>query len=180
METVTDVLVSTDQMPQLGTWIATRREVGLDTYDEWREGVYRIVTGPKPEHGELVLEVGMLLRVPARAAGLLVAAPVNIGRDKVDARVPDLAVFRPDTPRTSEAYLGTAELVVEILSPGEIAGDKLPFYATWGVREYVEFDLDRRSVRWLSNVDGRWVDVAHSRVLNVSVASIVDAVVWPG
>jgi hypothetical protein len=38
---MTLVLASTDQVPELADVIARRRELGLDTYDEWWEGTYR-------------------------------------------------------------------------------------------------------------------------------------------
>ena len=97
---------------------------------------------------------------------------VNIGVDKYDAKVPDLGVFRRDTPRTSPAFLETAELVVEVLSPGERAGEKLPFYASRDVKEYLEVDLRLHTVRLLANVDGQWRDVRASTVIDLSVDEV--------
>jgi Uma2 family endonuclease len=135
------VQATTDAWPELRDLLADRQRRGLDRYDEWWQGVYRVVTGPTPEHGELVLELGSLLGPVVREAGLRQAAPVNIGSDKHDCRVPDLGVYRSDTRRTSPAFLATAVLVVEILSPGERSGSKLDFYAAWAVQEYLEIDL---------------------------------------
>ncbi len=42
------VQTSTDDAPELLARIEHRRANGLDRYDEWWEGVYRIVTGPSP------------------------------------------------------------------------------------------------------------------------------------
>lgn len=85
--------------------LTRRKELGLDTYDEVWQGVYRVVSGPSPGHGTMVLEVGALvlevgafLRSLAGPAGLRVAAPANIGRDGGDFRVPDIVVYKPDTP----------------------------------------------------------------------------------
>jgi Uma2 family endonuclease len=101
---------------------------------------------------------------------------VNIGIDKVDARVPDLAVYRPDTERTSAAFLATAELVVEVLSPGEAAGAKLDFYADRGVREYLEIDLASGDVRLLAHRADRWEPIDRSDVVELSVDDVSDVV----
>jgi len=170
------VQASTDQAPELLELIERRRTTGLDRYDEWWQGVYRIVTGPSPEHGRLAGKLFACLDRSAAARALHVGTPVNIGIDKVDARVPDLAVYHPDTERTSPAFLATAELVVEILSPGEQAGEKLPFYAAWNVREYLEIDLTTGAVRLLANRNGAWEPVQTSDVLDLTTAD-VEAVV---
>jgi Uma2 family endonuclease len=166
------VQTSTDEAPELLALIEHRRANGLDRYDEWWEGVYRIVTGPSPEHGEFVANLAAALIPKARTRGLGVSTPVNIGVDKYDAKVPDLGVFRRDTQRSSPAFLDTAELVVEVLSPGERAGEKLPFYAFRNVSEYLEVDLRQRSVRLLENVDGEWRDVRASGVIELSVDEV--------
>ena len=167
------VQTSTDEAPELLARIEHRRANGLDRYDEWWEGVYRIVTGPSPEHGEFVAVLTAVLLPKARARGLGLSTPVNVGVDKYDAKVPDLGIFRRDTPRSSPAFLDTAELVVEVLSPGERAGEKLPFYASRNVKEYVEIDLRRRSVRMLTNVDEQWREARASRVIELSVDEVI-------
>lgn len=166
------VQTSTDDAPELLDLIERRRAQGLDRHDEWWEGVYRIVTGPSLEHGRLVLRLGALLDRLAAERGLVAAAPVNIGTDKVDARVPDIAVVRSDTPRTSPAFLSTAELVVEILSPGERSGAKLPFYAQSNVGEYLEIDQDDGSVTMLAHRDGEWVPIERSEVVDLATADV--------
>ncbi len=135
------VLTPIDAVAGLAEAIELRSERGLDTYDEWWEGVYRIVTGPSPEHGELAVWLGAMLMLAGRRVGLHVAAPINIGVDKYDCRVPDLGVYAPDTPRHSPAFLTTASLVVELLSPGEPTGAKLDFYLANGVLEVLEVNV---------------------------------------
>ena len=167
------VQTSTDEAPELLAVIEQRRVTGLDRYDEWWQGVYRIVTGPSPEHGEFVANLAALLLPKARARGLGLSTPVNVGVDKVDARVPDLGIFRRDTPRTSPAFLQSAELVAEVLSPGELAGEKLPFYASRSVREYLEVDVRAHSVRLLANIEGQWREVDSSSVIDLSVDEVL-------
>ena len=166
---MTTVLASTETLPELVAALARRHELGLDTYDEWWEGVYRVVTGPSPEHGELVARLAAYLLPMADAAGLKVSAPANIGRDKDDCRVPDLALFRPDTPRTSPAFLAAAELVIEILSPAEEPGAKLDFYARWGVSEYLEVDPAHQLLRLLSRSEDQWKPASRSEILGFDV-----------
>ena len=173
------VQATTDQVPELSDLLERRRATGEDRYDEWWEGVYRVVTGPTPEHGELVVALGSLLHERAAARSLRVSAPLNIGLDKVDARVPDIAVFDPETERTSPAFLATALLVVEILSAGEAAGAKLPFYAAWGVQEYLEIDLDARTARLLGRHEDSWTAVHHSLVIELALSE-VEALLPPG
>ncbi|MEO6651380.1 MAG: Uma2 family endonuclease [Ilumatobacteraceae bacterium] len=168
------VQTSTDEAPELLDLIEHRRANGLDTYDEWWDGVYRIVTGPSPEHGTLILDLGMLLMRRARDRGMLAAAPVNVGVDKYDAKVPDIGIFLPDTDRHSPAFLVTAAMVVEILSPSERAGEKLPFYARVGVREYLEVHLAAGTCRLLENRDGSWEPVEHSSVIDLRVTEIAE------
>lgn len=169
---VTRVLASTADVLTLADTIARRRETGQGTFDEWWEGTHRVVTGPSPEHGEIAVLVGAWLAEFAQRAGLRTAAPVNIGTDGVDARVPDLAVYRPDTPRTSPAFLATAVLVVEILSPKEPAGEKLEFYASAGVEEYLEVDLPRQTLRLLVRSDTGWVPADRSPALGFEVTDV--------
>ena len=105
---MTVVLTPIDAVAGLAEAIEARHEAGLDRYDEWWEGVYRIVTGPSPEHGRLVLRLGAALTIASSRVGLHVAAPINVGTDKYDCRVPAIGVYHPDTPRTSPAFLATA------------------------------------------------------------------------
>jgi DNA-binding IclR family transcriptional regulator len=49
------VLASTDEAPELLALIEQRRARGLDRWDEWWEGVYRLVAAPTREH-QRVLE----------------------------------------------------------------------------------------------------------------------------
>lgn len=166
------VQTTTDEVPELLELIERRRANGLDTFDEWWQGVYRIVTGPSPEHNEIVTQLILSLHPIVAARGLRIAGPNNIGVDKRDARVPDLAVYHPDTPRTSVAFLSTAEIAIEILSPGETPGAKLGFYADWHVKEYLEIDLAARTCRLLANRDGAWEPITRSEIIDLELATV--------
>ncbi|MDP9405770.1 MAG: Uma2 family endonuclease [Actinomycetota bacterium] len=183
---MTTVMASTDAVPELAAALARRRRLGLDTYDEWWEGVYRVVTGPTPEHGRIAGRIFAFLDRLAEGPNLHVSAPLNVGADKDDARVPDVGVFVAGTPRTSPAFLSTAALVVEVLSADERPGAQLDFYARWGVDEYLEVDSGVRAVRLLRHTADGWQPTAASAVLPFRVADdelVADAeryrVDWP-
>jgi Uma2 family endonuclease len=170
---MTTVLATTEDLPELADALARRQKLGLDLYDEVWDGVYRVVPVPAPKHGKVVTRLGAYLLPLADAAGLEISTPANIGRDRVDYRVPDLAVYKPDTPLTSPAFLASAELVVEVLSPRENAGVKLDFYAQWGVREYLEIGDGARLMRL---TDGVWTEVERSEVLGFDVSALGEEV----
>lgn len=150
------IRVDTEASGPFREWLDDRHERGLDTYDEWWEGELRFVTGPTPEHGELVGDLMEFLGPLVRYQGFRKASTINIGIDKSDCRVPDIGIYDPDTARTSPAFLSTAVMVIEILSPGEKAGEKLPFYAAWEVQEYLEISLTQGTVRLLKRHGDDW------------------------
>ena len=165
------VLASTDDVSALADVIEQRRAQGLDRCDEMWDGVYRIVPNPAPRHQKLQSLLTHRWYERAAERGLDLAS-VNIGIDQHDFRVPDLAAYRPDTELTSPAYLATAELVVEILSPNERSGSKLDFYAKWNVKEYLEIDPGVSSVQLLANRAGTWEPAQVSEVLGFAVADV--------
>jgi Uma2 family endonuclease len=166
---MTTVLASTENLPELADALARRRQLGLDMYDDWCNGVYRVVPVPAPEHGMRLARLGAYLLPLADVAGLSISLPANIGLDEFDCRVADLAVYKPETALTSPAFLASAELVVEVLSPREEAGAKLDFYAQWGVREYLEIGDGARLLRC---TEGEWSAVESSEVLGFDVSSL--------
>ena len=85
------VQTSTDDAPELLARIEQRRANGLDRFDEWWEGVYRIVTGPSREHQRLLKALMILIDTRVTDPLLEVLPGINIGIDKQDARVPDIA-----------------------------------------------------------------------------------------
>ena len=51
--------------------------------------------------------------------------------------------------------------------------EKLPFYARSGVSEYIEIDLDHRTVQLLHNRDGGWTAIDRSTVIDLSVDEVL-------
>ena len=173
------VLASTDQVPGLDEFLTERQALGLDRYDEFHDGVYVIVTGPTPEHGKLIVQLILALSPAATSRQLDISTPANIGVDKVDCRVPDLAVFQADTERTSPAFLSTAELVIEVLSPGETPLAKLDFYARWNITEYAELDQATQTIRLFRRSDATWHPTLTSAVLGFDAETLATEITWP-
>jgi Uma2 family endonuclease len=97
---------------------------------------------PHDEHQELVaLLTSVFVEVVQRPGLGKVRPGVNISDRRTDwqenYRVPDIAVFlKEGTAQNFETHwLGGPDLAVEIASPDDRTRDKIPFYASVGVRE---------------------------------------------
>ncbi|HET6953373.1 MAG TPA: Uma2 family endonuclease [Acidimicrobiales bacterium] len=111
-----------------------RRRMGADRWDEMWEGELHMVPPPAERHQSLGARLIEVLGPIARARGLKVAYEIGLFLRDDDYRMPDLAVYRPD--QASERGLeAAAELVVELVSPGDESRVKLPWYASLDVRE---------------------------------------------
>jgi Uma2 family endonuclease len=121
-----------------------RHRLGHDRRDEMWEGVLHMVPQPLSHHqrgGALLLNA---LLPAATARDLWAAYETSVFRPGVgdsDYRVPDLVVARPEFV-SERGIEGRAELVVEIVSPGDESRDKLPFYAEVGCQEVLLVDRD--------------------------------------
>ena len=114
-----------------------RRRTGCDRLDEVWAGVPHLVPPPSISHQDVEYELEQALRSIAARRELRTyhnIALVVPGTGWNDYRVPDLSIAHP-TQLSERALEGRAELVVEILSPRDESRDKLPFYASRGVRE---------------------------------------------
>ncbi|MGI8807477.1 MAG: hypothetical protein ACR2KK_06490 [Acidimicrobiales bacterium] len=65
---------------EITAFLARRRALGQDLFDEVWEGDYHVVPAPHPRHGQVDSEVAALLRPPAKAAGLGVTSADLAGR----------------------------------------------------------------------------------------------------
>jgi hypothetical protein len=118
--------------PELAEEVARRRAWGADTHDEVWDGEYRMAPGPSGRHGLVDAAMAIALRPHARRAGLHITTAFNIGAPR-DLRVPDLGVHRT---KDLGVWNATAAVVVEVLSPGDWAWDKLGFYAAHGAIDW--------------------------------------------
>jgi Uma2 family endonuclease len=70
----------------------------------------------------------------AKRRGLVASYETGLFAADDDYRVPDIVVSRP-VNRSHRGVDDTAELVVELRSPGDESYEKLPWYAARGVTE---------------------------------------------
>ena len=144
--------------------------------DEVWEGVYVMNPAPHDRHADVQAQLLVLLAEPARAAGLRARGPLNLGNPD-DYRVPDAALRRPGP---SCAYVPTAALVVEVVSPGDDTWKKLDFYAEHRVDELLIVDPQERKVAWLRlEGDGRYEPVERSGLIELSAAELAARLDWP-
>jgi hypothetical protein len=160
-----------DPLPaELQELLERRRRIGADHHDEMWEGVYHMAPAPNAPHAFVGQELSTLLNAPARASGLYVSLEFNLGAQD-DYRVPDLGVHRE---RPSGAWVATAALVVEIVSPGDESWKKLPFYAVHDVD-----DPATRKADWLALTDREYRPVEHSELIDLSASDLVERIDWP-
>ena len=71
-------------------------------------------------------------------------------------RCPDVVLYLPDNPaeQKSSHWLGGPDLAVEVLSDGDLAREKLPFYASVGVRELWLLDREPWRLSRFTLADG--------------------------
>ncbi|MGI9023695.1 MAG: Uma2 family endonuclease [Acidimicrobiales bacterium] len=136
-----------------------RRRTGLDGHDEMWDGVLHMVPAASSPHQILAGELMAALLPLAKLRGLLGMPEAGLYRPgpsgEHDFRVPDLVFARPDDI-VERGVEGRAELVIEILSPGDESHAKLGFYEEMAVREFLivdprtkQFELFRLSDRGL-------------------------------
>lgn len=136
------------------TVLADRAAKGLDKHDERWEGVWHIVNPPKYWHSVLSTELLLVLAPHGKGRSLSAHGDATgVYADPQDWRVPDLAFAL--AAHATEDGLSSAELVVEIRSPRDDTYEKLPFYASRGVREVLVVHRDRHfELRRLNRAGG--------------------------
>jgi Uma2 family endonuclease len=168
-------LVLGPRPPELEALLERRRRTGADRFDEVWEGVYHVVPAPSDAHALIESQLHVLLAPLARAAGLLMSGPFNLGEGEHDFRVPDAGVHRSGG---WGVWQPTAALVIEIVSPGDESRQKLPFYAQRRVEEVVIVDPAERTVTWLALGDGDYQPVGKSALID-SGPALGDQIDWP-
>jgi Uma2 family endonuclease len=130
-----------------------RRRLGLDQRDEMWEGVIHVVPPAAEYHqnfeGRLV--AALLPLVDAR--GLRVSPEVGLYRADNDFRVPDITVYRPEVT-SQRGVEGWADLVIEIVSPGDESRIKLPWYVENDSREILLIDRETLDLELYRPVEG--------------------------
>jgi Putative restriction endonuclease len=154
-----------------------RRRLGQDRRDETWEGVLHMAPAPLRRHARLQMQIGALLEPLARLAGLEAVAEFNLGSPD-DYRIPDCGLLAPGP---DELYLSTAALVVEVLSPGEDALQKLPFYVKHEVDEVLIVDPEKRAIDWraLDAGTGTYQAIERSALIELGPAELTERIDWP-
>jgi Uma2 family endonuclease len=136
-----------------------RRRQGLDVFDEIWEGVLHLVPPPSGDHQRLELELGSVFLAAAKRHGLVASNETGLFAADDDYLVPDIVVSRRDNC-SERGVDGTAELVVELRSPGDESYEKLPWYAARGVTEMLVVDPATRRFELYRSHRGAAVAVA--------------------
>ncbi|MDQ3611947.1 MAG: Uma2 family endonuclease [Actinomycetota bacterium] len=160
---------------ELEAFLSRRRELGLDAYDEVWEGVVHVPPMAHAWHG--MVQASLLIAVGGLAvrAGLEPCGPFNLGAPD-DFRIPDAGVFDA-VPQT--AFVATALLVVEVISPDDETFEKFDFYTRAGVREVLTADPQERRVRIWRLEAQEPIEVEECEVLGTTAAELTAAVRWP-
>ena len=169
------LVVVGDPPVEITSFLARRRALGQDRFDEVWEGEYHVVPAPHSWHGQVDSELAALLRPPAKSAGLFITSQFNLGVED-DYRVPDGGYHRA---RPSGVWIATAAIVVEVLSPDDETLLKLDFYARHGVEEICIADPRGREIRWFVLAAGAYEETGASPLLGVTAASLVAGIDWP-
>ncbi len=161
---------------EIVNFLARRRALGQDRFDEVWEGDYHVVPAPHSRHGQVDSELAALLRPAAKAAGLSITTQFNLGGPH-DYRVPDGGYHRT---MPSATWMPTAAIVVEIVSPGDETWAKLDFYARHGVEEILVAEPRGRRIRWFTLAGATYEKAGASRLLSVTSAELEVGIDWPG
>lgn len=139
-----------------------RRRSGADLWDEMWEGVLHMVPPPAERHQLLGAKLCAVLLPIAETLGLRLVQHIGLYRADDDYRGPDLAAYRPD--QTSRRGLeAAAELVIEIVSPGDESREKVPWFAALAIRDIFLIDRDTLDVERFEPRDGRPIQTDHTR-----------------
>lgn len=150
--------------------LARRKLTGVDRWDEMWEGVLHMAPAPSREHQRILDElIVFLLPLLKRAGRGTLHSGINVfdeASPKENYRIPDLsfvaggraAVLAEDGIRG-----GGPDAVIEIRSPGDESYDKLPFFASLGVREVIIIDRDTKKPEIFRLAGSQYVAVAVDR-----------------
>jgi len=161
--------------------LAERRRKGADRWDEVWDGVIHMVPPPTGWHQWVGTHLYDALGPVARGLGLEITYETGLfrsGSGDRDYRVPDIAVYRIEQFSGERGIEGRAELVVEVLSPGDESREKFGFYATCGIPEVLLVDPKTREPELYVLRNGGYFilkderGAAHSSVLDVTFTRV--------
>jgi Uma2 family endonuclease len=150
--------------------LARRKLTGVDRWDEMWEGVLHMAPAPSREHQRILDDLIVFLRplLTKRGRGTLQSG-INVfdeASPKENYRIPDLtfvAAGRESVLAEDGTRGGGPDAVIEVRSPGDESYDKLPFFASLGVREVIVIDRDTKSPEIFRLAGSQYVAVAPDR-----------------
>lgn len=139
-------------------FLAERERLGQHKLDECWEGEWHLVNPPRAWHNLLNTDLFVLLLPLARRRGMVsTCEAMGMFAAENDWRIPDQVHCQVD--HVTDAGVVSAQLVVEVRSPGDDSYAKLPFYAARGVAEALIVHEDRRVELYRLRDDGAMVQV---------------------
>lgn len=154
-----------------------RRLAGADKLDEVWDGVVHMSPDASIPHGRVANQLAELLSPLARAVGLVpVVQPFNLGEPGPNFRIPDGGLLREGT---ASAWVQTAALVIEVVSPGDDSWNKFDYFADHDVSEVLIVDPHKQSVHWFALADGEYKPIEHSSLIDLGAAELQQAIDWP-
>jgi Uma2 family endonuclease len=138
------------QVPE--QWLEERARLGHDRWDEIWDGVLHVPPPPSSDHQGLGSDLLVFVGPHLRRRGIRVLYETGVyrpGAERLDYRIPDLTFIPVDPPPglvSRRGIEGAALAVLELLSPDDETYDKLPFYASLGIREVIVIDPATRAV----------------------------------
>ncbi|MBO0767931.1 MAG: Uma2 family endonuclease [Solirubrobacterales bacterium] len=156
--------------------LEARQRAGV--LDEVWDGVVHLSPDANRAHSDILQQLAERLLSPlARARGLVPSIqPFNLGAGKNDYRIPDGGIFQE---RSSADWNLTAELVIEVVSPGDESWNKFDFFAAHSVDEVLIIDPYKRSVDWFGLRGDRYEPIEQSGVIDLSRAALAQQIDWP-
>jgi Uma2 family endonuclease len=150
--------------------LARRKLTGVDRWDEMWEGVLHMAPAPSREHQRILDDLIVFLRplLTKRGRGTLQSG-INVfdeASPKENYRIPDLtfvAAGRESVLAEDGTRGGGPDAVIEVRSPGDESYDKLPFFASLGVREVIVIDRDTKRPEIFRLAGSQYVAVAPDR-----------------
>lgn len=131
--------------------LARRKLTGIDRRDEMWEGVLHMPPAPNREHQRILDKlIVFLMPLLERTGRGTIQSGINVFDDaspKENYRVPDatfVVAGRESVLSEDGVRGGGPDAVIEIRSPGDESYDKLPFFASLGVREVIIVDRDTK------------------------------------
>lgn len=131
-----------------------RKETGADRFDEMWDGVLHMPPAPSVDHQDTASGICSFFReVWAPRSGGMALVQANVStpeRWDRDYRIPDVAVVTREARPSPGAVYVVPTVVFDVRSPDDETFDKLPFYASVGVRAVVIVERDTKAVQVLT------------------------------